>query len=62
MAGAEIPDEIPQAWIEAAEREAGYEVPATLLEPPTGPGNAAAVERVIDRVKSRIFPSHGLSG
>jgi acetoin utilization protein AcuC len=60
MAGAEIPDEIPEAWIETAEREAGYEVPATLLEPPTGPGNAAGVERVVDRVKSKIFPAHRL--
>ena len=62
MAEVKIPDEIPESWIESAEREAGYEVPATLLEPPTGPGNPSAAERVIDRVKARVFPLHGLSG
>ncbi len=62
MAEAKIPDEIPEPWIEMAEREAGYEVPTTLLEPPTGPGNRSAVERVIDRVKARIFPLQGLPG
>jgi acetoin utilization protein AcuC len=60
MAGREVPDEIPESWIETAEREAGYEVPATLSEPATGPGNRSAVELVIDRVKTRIFPAHGL--
>jgi len=62
MAEVKIPDSIPESWIESAEREAGYEVPATLLEPPTGPGNPSAAERVIDRVKARVFPLHGLSG
>jgi acetoin utilization protein AcuC len=61
MAGVEIPDEIPESWIESAGREAGYEVPATLLEPPTGPGSRAAVERVVERVRSTVFPAHGLS-
>ena len=60
MAGAQVPDEIPESWIEAAEHEAGYEVPATLSEPPTGPGNPSSVQRVIDRVKARIFPAYGL--
>jgi acetoin utilization protein AcuC len=60
MAGTEIPDEIPESWIELAEREAGHEVPARLSEPPTGPGNPSAIERVIDEVRSRIFPAHGL--
>jgi acetoin utilization protein AcuC len=60
MAGTKIPDEIPCSWLEAAEREAGYEVPSRLSEPPTGPGDTSAVERVIDRVKERIFPAHGL--
>jgi len=60
MAGAMIADEVPESWIEAAERESGYEVPTRLLEPSTGPGNPEAVERVVDRVKQRIFPAHGL--
>jgi hypothetical protein len=59
MAGRQIPDEIPESGIETAEREAGYEVPVTLSEPPTGLGNASAVERVVDRVKARIFPAPG---
>ncbi|MGH2555226.1 MAG: acetoin utilization protein AcuC [Actinomycetota bacterium] len=60
MAGTKIPDEIPESWLEQAEREAGYEIPARLSEPPTGPGDASDVARVIDRVKARIFPAHGL--
>jgi acetoin utilization protein AcuC len=62
MAGAKIPDEIPESWIEEAEREAGYEVPARLSEAPTGPGNRSAVDRVIERVKTTIFPAIGLPG
>jgi acetoin utilization protein AcuC len=62
MAESKVPDQIPEAWMEEAEREAGYEVPATLSEPPTGPGDRSAVDRVIDRVRRRIFPAHGLGG
>jgi acetoin utilization protein AcuC len=62
MAGAKVPDEIPESWIEEAEREAGYEVPARLSEAPTGPGDRSAVERVIERVKTTVFPAHGLIG
>jgi acetoin utilization protein AcuC len=62
MAEAKVPDEIPEEWIEVAEREAGYEVPATLSEPKTGPGNPSAVNHVIERVRQRIFPTHGLPG
>jgi acetoin utilization protein AcuC len=61
MAGEKIPDEIPASWIEAAEREAGYQVPGTLSEPPTGPGDPSAVNRVVERVRRTIFPAHGLS-
>jgi acetoin utilization protein AcuC len=62
MAEAKVPDQIPEAWMEEAEREAGYAVPATLSEAPTGPGDRSAVDRVIDRVRRSIFPAHGLSG
>jgi acetoin utilization protein AcuC len=62
MADAKVPDVLPEDWIERAEREAGYEVPATLSEPPTGPGDRSSVDRVIDRVRRRIFPAHGLGG
>jgi acetoin utilization protein AcuC len=56
MAGVIIPDEIPESWIETAQREAGYSVPATLSEPPTGPGDSSLVKPVIDKVRERIFP------
>jgi len=38
MAGVELPDELPEAWIEKAEFALRAEVPATLSEPPLGPG------------------------
>jgi acetoin utilization protein AcuC len=38
MCGAEIPDALPEPWIEEAERRAGGAVPATLSEPDLGPG------------------------
>jgi acetoin utilization protein AcuC len=38
MAGAEVPDEIPEGWIEKAEFAVRGEVPATLSEPSLGPG------------------------
>jgi hypothetical protein len=38
MAGVEVPDELPEAWIEKAEFELRGEAPATLSEPPLGPG------------------------
>jgi acetoin utilization protein AcuC len=60
MAGASIPDEIPESWIEQAERELGLDVPTRLLEPPTGPGNPDQVDRVVERVRQVIFPAHGL--
>ena len=38
MAGSEVPDELPEDWIERAEFSLRGEVPATLSEPPLGPG------------------------
>jgi acetoin utilization protein AcuC len=38
MCDAEIPDALPEPWIEEAERRAGGAVPATLSEPDLGPG------------------------
>jgi acetoin utilization protein AcuC len=63
MAAVAIPDELPESWIEEAERESGGEVPRRLSEPAIEEsGDAAAVARVIDDVKGRIFPFHGLAG
>ena len=61
MANAEIPDQIPEAWIEIAEREAGSPVPTTLSEPPLpSRGLDEAVEAVVAEVKRTIWPLHGL--
>ena len=62
MAGAvELPDELPAAWIERAEREAGHTLPHTISEPaPTGTADPEAVASSIQAVRSRIFPAHGL--
>ena len=63
MAGASIPDRIPESWIEQAEREAGSPVPATLSEPPV-PSRAKDrhVIEVVDEVKRTIFPYHESAG
>ena len=62
MAEADLPDQIPESWIETAEREAGYEVPARLSDPPSRDGGVGpAVSRVVDEVRRTIFPLHGLS-
>jgi acetoin utilization protein AcuC len=61
MAGASIPDHLPEAWIERAEHEFGSEVPSTLSEPaPAGRSNPGAVTSVVADVKRTIFPVHGL--
>lgn len=63
MAGVRLPDELPGAWIERAEREAGGTLPSRLSEPPLagGEGDRAAVEQVITDVRRLVFPLHGLS-
>jgi acetoin utilization protein AcuC len=61
MCGAELPDELPESWIEHAERLSKGEVPATLSESPSTPTQAD--ERVtdsIERVKAMVFPFFGL--
>jgi acetoin utilization protein AcuC len=62
MAGAELPDELPEAWVERARAEAEEDVPRTLTEPPGSGegGDDEAVENTIAEVKRRIFPYHGL--
>ncbi|MGZ5214488.1 MAG: acetoin utilization protein AcuC, partial [Actinomycetota bacterium] len=39
MAGAEVPDALPEEWIEQAEWAVRGEVPATFSEPSLGPGD-----------------------
>jgi hypothetical protein len=61
MAGVDVPDDIPEAWMEIAEREAGSAVPTTLSEPPLPTrGPDEAVSEVVARVKHTIWPLHGL--
>ncbi|HXF57117.1 MAG TPA: acetoin utilization protein AcuC [Actinomycetota bacterium] len=62
MAGVEVPDGLPEAWVQEAERTARATVPTTLSEPPLPPRpwveeQVAAVVREVRRV---VFPYHGL--
>jgi hypothetical protein len=60
MAAVKVADEIPQSWLDQARREAGYDVPARLSEPPVSgsPVDPADVAKVVDQVKERLFPFH----
>jgi acetoin utilization protein AcuC len=62
MCGVELPDELPERWIEEAEREAGHAVPATLSEPPARSwDDSEAIGAVVREVRRTIFPLHGLT-
>jgi acetoin utilization protein AcuC len=62
MAGVEVPDRIPEAWVQVARRVAHHEVPATLSEPaPPAGTRGPAVDRVVAEVRRTIFPVHGLA-
>jgi acetoin utilization protein AcuC len=59
MAGTSLPDELPDSWLERAERQAGRRLPPRLSEPPVGDGaDRREVRRVIDGVRRRILPLH----
>lgn len=61
MAGAEIPDFLPEAWLELVRHEYRMSVPEFLSEEPVpNRGRDEAVDRVVAEVRSRIFPAHGL--
>ena len=62
MAGADVPDELPESWVELARAEAGEDVPRTLSEAPGSAGyeDEDAIRRTVDEVKRRLFPYHGL--
>lgn len=58
MAGAlaDLPDELPEAFIEHAERRLGGEVPATFTEPDLGPGRGDDVARAAaDEVRRLVL-------
>jgi acetoin utilization protein AcuC len=63
MAGAEVPDELPEPWRREASAAAGESVPERLSEPgvPTSPGVGEAVTAAVDEVKREVFPLRGLS-
>jgi acetoin utilization protein AcuC len=62
MCGAELPDHLPESWIEAVEFELRGEVPVTFSEPPVGaPGVDSETEATIELVRETCFPFFGLT-
>jgi len=62
MAGADLADALPEAWIERAERTLGAEVPATLSEPAPPPASHdLGVGEVAQLVRGWTFPRYGLT-
>jgi acetoin utilization protein AcuC len=59
MAGTEVPDELPEHWIEEAERLVGGEVPGRLSEPALAPGRADDEAMEVVAAVRRL---HGLGG
>ncbi len=61
MCEAELPDALPEAWIEKVELEVRREVPSTFSEP-TMPGDrvTAETDAIIDQVRRTSFPHFGL--
>ncbi|MGH9230806.1 MAG: acetoin utilization protein AcuC [Acidimicrobiales bacterium] len=62
MAGVELPDALPPAWLERAERQAGEPVPRLLSEPRvrSSRANDDTIRRSIEATKRAIFPFHRL--
>jgi acetoin utilization protein AcuC len=61
MSDAELPDALPEPWIEQVELEIGGEVPATFSEPPLEHDALdGGTERTIEEVKRTCFPFFGL--
>ena len=61
MCGEELPDALPESWIEIVERETGGPVPATFSEPPPERDRLdASTEETIELVRRTCFPFFGL--
>ena len=59
MAGVEVADDLPGAWVEQAEAEVGEAVPQTLSEEGTDDrGDEGEVTRAVDETRSAVFPFH----
>ena len=51
----DLPDDLPEGWIEEAERRSGGEVPATFSEPDVGSGSGDDQARAVaDRVRAEV--------
>ena len=63
MAEFALADELPSAFLEEAERQAGDRVPGRLSEPAvTGsPVTVAEIDAIVDEVRAAVFPYHGLA-
>ena len=63
MAGATVPDRLPGAWVERAEREAGTSVPAMFSDTPVTPSYDVdpAIDHSVGSVRALVFPRLGLT-
>ena len=60
MAGAELPDHLPESWLEDVEFQLRGEVPATFSEEPMPPREDTETRGVIHLVRQSLFPGLGL--
>ena len=61
MCEADLPEHLPESWIEQVELAIGGEVPATFTEPPLPHGRPDTETRgVIHLVRQSVFPALGL--
>ncbi|MGZ8598732.1 MAG: acetoin utilization protein AcuC [Actinomycetota bacterium] len=62
MSHVELPDDLPEGWIERVEFDVRREVPVTFSDPPVeGDRLDAETEAVIEAVRSACFPFFGLA-
>ncbi len=61
MAGASLPDEIPQTWLDFSQSKGSHRLPRGLIDSPTQSGEKelAEVAQVIEAIKAEIGLLHG---
>ena len=61
LAGAELPDAVPQTWLDFSESKGARRLPRSLVDAPTTSGDKelAEVARVVEQVKEEIPLLHG---